>query len=55
MKKKFADNNISLLRLKPIKGSITFNISSKRHNTSMTPSINFYKPISKFKITEEKI
>lgn len=52
MKKKKLDCNIALLKLKPITGIGSIDIISKRHNSTKTPSFNFYKSISKFKEIE---
>ncbi len=52
MKKKKEKSNISLLKLKPISGIGSIDITSKRHNSTTTPSFSFYKSISKFKEIE---
>lgn len=46
--------NIVINHLKEISGSESFIFSSVRHNAAQTFSINFYKPISKFKIKTQK-
>ena len=52
MKNKQKNKNLVLNFLKPISSTNVFKISSKRHNSAVTYSLNFYKPISKFDIIE---
>ena len=53
MKKQKTKKSIMLQNLKPISGGKAFIIKSNRHKTTETFSLIFYKPISKFEVTNE--